>query len=125
MNKVQKYIDYIIKTINKNGCIFEINIIYYGTVNNVFQRSIALSFLLNNNEMKNNKFYKKAFGLNHFGMVDFPIKFSNVKISRLKFGDKTGRSWCFPHGFETSNATCLKNKRNWKYNRNKQWRKTF
>ena len=75
--------------------------------------------------MKNEKKYRKAFGLNSFSMVDFPIKISNIKIARLRYGDERGCSWCFPHGFETSNATRLKNKRNWKYSRKKQWFKNF
>ena len=39
-------------------------------------------------------------------MIDFPKKYSNVKISRIYNTDKTGGCpWCFPHGFETNNST--------------------
>ena len=68
---------------------------------------------------------KKAFGLNEFGMIDFPEKYSNVKISRFYNTDKTGGcSWCFPHGLETNNSTIGKyqNNRNWKSYRGNQWK---
>lgn len=72
--------------------------------------------------MQEKNIFIKAFGFNEFGAVDFPMKFSNVKISRLEFGNKMGCSWCFPHGYETSNSTLQKNRRNWKYYRRKQYR---
>lgn len=68
------------------------------------------------------KVLKKAFGLNEFGLIDTPRKISNIRISRLKFGELMGCSWCFPHGFETSNSTMFKNRRNWKYYRKTQYR---
>jgi len=72
--------------------------------------------------MKEKKVFGRAYGLNEFGVVDFPNKISNVKISRLEFGDIMGCSWCFPHGFETINSTIFKNKKKWKFTRQKQYR---
>jgi hypothetical protein len=68
------------------------------------------------------KKFKKAFGLNEFGLVDFPTKISNVQLSRLEFGNQMGCSWCFPHGYETINSTIDKNRRSWKYTRKTQYR---
>ena len=72
--------------------------------------------------MNEKKVFRKAFRLNEFGLVDFPKKISNVKISRLKYGEERGCSWCFPHGWETTNATVAKNKKNWKNHRKNQWK---
>lgn len=72
--------------------------------------------------MREKKVFKKAFRLNEYGFADFPTKISNVKIARLEFGIERGCSWCFPHGWETSNATLFKNRRTWKYHRAKQWK---
>lgn len=72
--------------------------------------------------MKKKKKFRKAYGLNSENLVDFPKKVSNVKISRILYGNARGCSYCFPHGFETSNASVLKNTRNWKFNRKTQWK---
>jgi len=72
--------------------------------------------------MKEKKVFIKAFGLNEFGLVDFSGKISNIKISRLEFGNLRGCSWCFPHGFETSNSTLSKNRKSWKFKRKKQYK---
>lgn len=73
--------------------------------------------------MKNHKKFKKAFGLNEEGSIDFPSKISSVKISRIYNHEKMGGcSYCFPHGYETLNATCKKNTRSWKNNRKTQWK---
>ena len=72
--------------------------------------------------MKEKRGFVKAFGKNELGLVDFPKKISNVKISRLKFGKLRGCSWCFPHGWETTNATISKNKRSWKFYRKNQYK---
>lgn len=64
--------------------------------------------------MKNCKIFKKAFGLNAFELIDYPSKISNIKVSRLKNGNKMGCSRCFPHGFETINSTIVNRQRNWK-----------
>ena len=72
--------------------------------------------------MKEKKYYAKAFGINEYGKVDFPWKISNVRISRIQWGEFNGCSWCFPHGFETCNSTILKNKKNWKFYRRNQFR---
>lgn len=72
--------------------------------------------------MKEKKAFIKAFGLNEFGLVDFPFKISNVKVSRLVFGNQMGCSWCFPHGYETCNSTLSKNRKSWKFKRKKQYK---
>ncbi|GGG07131.1 hypothetical protein GCM10011344_04560 [Dokdonia pacifica] len=73
--------------------------------------------------MKNYKKLKEAFGLNEYGLIDFPKKISNIKISRIVNHEKMGGcSYCFPHGYETVNATVGKNTRSWKNNRLKQWK---
>jgi len=68
---------------------------------------------------------KKAFGLNEFGLVDIPTRFSNIQLSRLEFGNEMGCSWCFPHGYETVNASVSKNRRSWKYSRKTQYKVRF
>ena len=73
--------------------------------------------------MKYAKQFKKAVGLNALGYIDFPVKISNIKVSRIRNTDKTGGcSFCFPHGYEATNATCAKNTRNWKHHRKHQWK---
>ena len=72
--------------------------------------------------MIDKKVFIKAFGLNEFGQVDFPRKISNVKLSRLEWGNEMGCSFCFPYGFETTNATIDKNTRSWKRNRKSQYK---
>ena len=73
--------------------------------------------------MKNYKKLKRAFGLNEMGLIDFPRKISNIQISRIVNHEKMGGcSFCFPHGFETTNATSAKNTRSWKNHRLKQWK---
>lgn len=72
--------------------------------------------------MKEKKVFIKAFGLNEFGYLDVPRKMSNVKIERLELGELMGCSWCFPHGFETTNASCFKNRKSWKFYRKKQYK---
>lgn len=64
----------------------------------------------------------RIFGFTEEGVVDLPIRVSNVKIARI-FAVRQGEcSRCFPHGFETSNATISKNWRSWKYYREHQYR---
>ena len=78
--------------------------------------------------MKHFKKLKKAFGINEIGMIDFPKKISNVKISRIHNTDKTGGcSYCFPHGFETNNSTISKywNNKNWKSYRKYQYKNSI
>jgi len=74
--------------------------------------------------VKEKKVFIKSFGLNEFNRVDFPRKISNVQISRIEFGVQMGCSWCFPHGYETANATILKNRKNWKFKRMKQYNRS-
>lgn len=73
--------------------------------------------------MKRAKQLRKAFGLVDEGaFAAFPAKFSNVQVARVVFGNARGCSYCFPHGFETDNATILKRRYSWKYYRRTQWR---
>lgn len=72
--------------------------------------------------MKNLKKLKKALGKDEMGNISFPIKMSNVQLSRIINGEKRGCSRCFPHGWETSNATLRNNQRNWKKFRKTQWK---
>lgn len=72
--------------------------------------------------LKSNRRLRKAFGVNEWGMTDFPVRFSNVRISRLHYGDQLGCSWCFPHGWETENSRESKVRRNWKDQRRTQWK---
>jgi hypothetical protein len=67
--------------------------------------------------------FEKFFGLNEEGLVDFPKKTSNTKISRIKNSDKMGGcTYCFPHGIETINSKYSKFTRNWKKYRIKQYK---
>jgi hypothetical protein len=72
--------------------------------------------------MKNRKNLYKAFGKDEFGMINYPIKLSNIHISRLFKGEVMGCSYCFPHGPETINSKFDKLQRNWKKYRNNQWK---
>lgn len=72
--------------------------------------------------LKSNKRLKKAFGMNELGMIDFPVQFSNTRLSRLHYGDQLGCSRCFPHGWETINSRRSKVQRNWKVQRCTRWR---
>ncbi|HAA16783.1 MAG TPA: phosphate ABC transporter substrate-binding protein [Cytophagales bacterium] len=65
---------------------------------------------------------RKAFGLNEYDFPDLPVKMSNVQHSRLLYGNRMGCSFCFPHGWETVNATVIKNRRSWKHHRDTQWK---
>lgn len=72
--------------------------------------------------MKKCKSLRQAFGINEYGFIHFPHKISNVKISRIMYGEKMGCSWCFPHGPETINAKQDKFQRNWKKYRSIRWK---
>jgi hypothetical protein len=72
--------------------------------------------------MKSAKKFKRAFGFNEFGIIDFPTKMSNVQLSRILYGDGSGCSRCFPHGWETINSTVCNNQRNWKKFRKTKWK---
>ena len=64
----------------------------------------------------------RRFGRDEFGFVDLPTRYSNVRIARI-FAERRGECGrCFPHGFETSNATIKKNFRSWKHHRRTQYR---
>lgn len=73
--------------------------------------------------MKKQKRLGRAFGYNEFGMLEIPVKISNIIISRiLNFENCGGCSYCFPHGPELENATVLNNQRNWKKFRKTKWK---
>ena len=71
--------------------------------------------------MKREQQFEKAFGLNEFGVADMPKKVSNMQISRLVYCKKEC-SYCFPHGWETSNSTLKNNQRSWKQFRKTRWK---
>ena len=73
---------------------------------------------------KSKKPLTKAFGVNEFKLIEYPVQISNVKIARLQFGDARGCSYCFPHGWETDNSTHANRQRNWKKHRKTQWKPT-
>jgi len=73
--------------------------------------------------MKRFNRFKKAFGLNDHGYIDFPKKISGTQITRIYLGEESGCSWCFPHGYETINATIPE--KNWKSQRKKQWKHEY
>jgi hypothetical protein len=73
---------------------------------------------------KKEKWFTKAFRTNEWGMADFPVKISNVRISRIIYGDYMGCSWCFPHGYETVNSTIANRQRNSKKFRKTKWKPT-
>ena len=69
--------------------------------------------------MKEKKAFVKAFGLNEQGLVDFPTKMSNVRISRIELGEFLGCSHCFPRNPCTGSGRG-QFIRNWKSYRKKQ-----
>lgn len=73
--------------------------------------------------MKNRKRLRRDFGLNEWGLIGFPNKISNRKVSRsLNCRARGGCSICFPHGYETTNSRYYKIQRSWKTHRKTQWR---
>ena len=63
-----------------------------------------------------------AFGRDEAGLPDLPANFSGIRLSRLIFyRTRGGCSYCFPHGFETSNSTIGKNRKSWKLHRQDQF----
>jgi len=72
--------------------------------------------------MKKFKSLRQAFGIDKYGLIDFPEKISNIRISRILYGNEMGCSYCFPHGCETINSKEIKFQRNWKKYRKTQWK---
>jgi len=72
--------------------------------------------------MKKFKSLRQSFGINEYSLIDFPAKISNVKVSRILYGNEMGCSRCFPHGMETINSKEVKFQRNWKKYRKTQWK---
>ena len=71
----------------------------------------------------NRRAFVEGFGVGELGEILFPPQMSNVRLSRLEHAREMGGcSHCYPHGWETSNATCSKNRRSWKYHRRTQYR---
>ena len=64
----------------------------------------------------------KMFGANEFGFADLPVKISGTTVSRILIDEKSGCSWCFPHGIETVNSHFDNKERNWKKHRKTQWK---
>lgn len=66
---------------------------------------------------------RRAFGVDEYGQPLLPAKVSNVKLSRIEhFRERGGCARCYPHGFETTNATSKKNRRSWKKHRRRQYK---
>lgn len=72
--------------------------------------------------MKRNSRLLKAFGSDEFGLADMPSKISGTFVSRIIINNDTGCSWCFPHGYETTNSRIKNNQRNWKTKRKNKWK---
>lgn len=73
--------------------------------------------------MRHNRKLVDAFGKNEHDLVDLPTKISNIQIARLLVSEVMGgRSYCFPHGIETSNSVYEKHQRNWKKHRKSRWK---
>lgn len=72
--------------------------------------------------MNRKKQMQKAFGVDEFGHFNFPIKIPNVRLARLMYGNKSGCSYCFSHGYETVNSTVANRQRNWKRFRKIKWK---
>lgn len=72
--------------------------------------------------MKKGKTIKRMFGTDEYGFEMIPAKISNIRVARIQFGDERGCSYCFPHGWETSNSTRFTNaQRSWKKYRKAQF----
>jgi len=66
---------------------------------------------------------RRAFGVGEDGQILIPLKISNVVLARIEHAaDRGGCTRCFPHGVETTNATCKKNRRSWKNDRKTQYK---
>jgi hypothetical protein len=67
---------------------------------------------------------RRGFGVDEFGQIVLPHRFSNVKLSRIEHDkDRGGCGLCYPHGFETTNATDRKNNRSWKRQRKTKYKR--
>jgi hypothetical protein len=73
------------------------------------------------NKLLRSKVLGRGFGYTEEGFVDLPGQVSNIVIARI-FATKKECGYCFPHGFETHNATASKNFRSWKHYRRTQYR---
>jgi hypothetical protein len=50
------------------------------------------------------------------------IKVSSSRASRARNSREVGCSFCFPHGYETSNSTASKNSKSWKLHRKTRYK---
>jgi len=74
------------------------------------------------NRITHNNVLARRFGVMEDGMVDLPVKISNVRISRILAEHRGECGYCFPHGFENSNSRWKKDIRSWKRYRKTQYR---
>lgn len=66
---------------------------------------------------------RRGFGIDEYGQLLLSGKVSNVTLARIEHAaDRGGCTYCFPHGLETDNATCKKNRRSWKNHRKTQYK---
>lgn len=73
--------------------------------------------------MKAERVLKKAFGTDEFGFANITGKIGNIKVSRFQNAvERGGCTYCFPHGFETTNSHLKNMQRSWKKHRNTQWK---
>jgi len=72
--------------------------------------------------MKRQKQVRKAFGMNEFGFIAIPARFSNVQVARM-IHCKKECSFDFPHGFDTIKSTIANRQKNWKRFRKTRWKR--
>ena len=71
---------------------------------------------------RQNRKLNQQYGTTDEGFAELPRQGNNVLIARaLHTRDRGGCSFCFPHGIETPNAKCKKNRRSWKNHRPTQY----
>jgi hypothetical protein len=51
----------------------------------------------------------------------WPVRYSNLRLSRLDNGEGITCTYCYPHGVETPNSQWRKDLRCWKRYRRHQW----
>lgn len=65
----------------------------------------------------------KMLGIDEYGFLRLPVKYSNVKLSRLINDRGRGYAPDFPHGEDVENSRWLNVQRNWKRHRKAQSKK--
>jgi hypothetical protein len=72
---------------------------------------------------RNQAVLSTAFGRNEWGLPDLPSRIGSIRVARLLHArERGGCSFCFPHGYETTNSTASKNGRSWKGHRVTRYR---